>query len=218
MSTTMDDAQWQVVPATPEQIAAAAQQSRRMVSRRALLAAGVAMVPLPGMDWLVDVGILVKLLPDINRTFGLTPEQVERLAPDRKLVVLKAVSAGSALLVGRVFTRELVMKLLRLVGVRLTTQQAVKFVPIAGQEKLVGALQKHGRDVLGEGLRTHGVPIYTDARLYTSAGVPAVLYGAGPRTLVEANGHRADERLVLADLHKATEVVARALADLLGAG
>ncbi len=95
---------------------------------------------------------------------------------------------------------------------------AVPFVPIAGQEKLVGALQKHGRDVLGEGLRTHGVPIYTDARLYTSAGVPAVLYGAGPRTLVEANGHRADERLVLADLHKATEVVARALADLLGAG
>lgn len=133
MSTTMDDAQWQVVPATPEQIAAAAQQSRLMVSRRALLAAGVAMVPLPGMDWLVDVGILVKLLPDINRTFGLTPEQVERLAPDRKLVVLKAASAGSALLVGRVFTRELVMKMLRLVGVRLTTQQAVKFVPIAGQ-------------------------------------------------------------------------------------
>ena len=61
------------------------------------------------------------------------------------------------------------------------------------------------------------MPIYTDARLYTSAGVPAVLYGAGPRTLVEANGHRADEKLVLADLHKATEVVALALADLLAA-
>jgi len=66
-------------------------------------------------------------------------------------------------------------------------------------------------------LRTRGVPIYTDARLYTSAGVPAVLYGAGPRTLVEANGHRADEKLVLSDLHKATEVVALALADLIAA-
>ena len=78
-------------------------------------------------------------------------------------------------------------------------------------------MQWHGQAVIGEPLRTHGVPIYTDARLYTSAGVPAVLYGAGPRTLVEANGHRADEKLVLDDLHKATEVVALALADLLAA-
>jgi succinyl-diaminopimelate desuccinylase len=76
-------------------------------------------------------------------------------------------------------------------------------------------LQRHGEAVMGEPLRTHGVPIYTDARLYTAAGVPAVLYGAGPRTLVEANGHRADEKLKLDDLHKATLVVALALADLL---
>ena len=86
------------------------------------------------------------------------------------------------------------------------------------RRQLVAALQRHGRAIVGEELRTHGVPIYTDARLYTAAGVPAVLYGAGPRTLVEANGHRADEKLALADLHKATEVVALALADLLTAG
>ncbi len=92
---------------------------------------------------------------------------------------------------------------------------AVPFVPIAGQERLVAALQRHGKSIVGHELTTHGVPIYTDARLYTTAGVPAVLYGAGPRTLVEANGHRADEKLKLDDLHKATEVVALALADLL---
>jgi len=50
---------------------------------------------------------------------------------------------------------------------------------------------------------------------YTAAGIPTVLYGAGPRSLAEANGHRADERLRLDDLHRATEVVALALADLL---
>jgi succinyl-diaminopimelate desuccinylase len=92
---------------------------------------------------------------------------------------------------------------------------AVPFVPIPGQERLVAALQRHGQAVLGEDIGTHGLPIYTDARLYTTAGIPAVLYGAGPRTLVEANGHRADEKLRLDDLHRATEVVALALADLL---
>jgi succinyl-diaminopimelate desuccinylase len=95
---------------------------------------------------------------------------------------------------------------------------AVPFVPIPGQEKLVAAIQHHARSVLGEDVATKGVPIYTDARLYTTAGIPAVLYGAGPRTLAEANGHRADEKLRLTDLHRATEVVALALADLLAPG
>ncbi len=106
-------------------------------------------------------------------------------------------------------------------GIRVSTKRillAVPFVPIPGQERLVAALQRHAKAVLGEEIRTHGVPIYTDARLYTTAGIPAVLYGAGPRTLVEANGHRADEKLKLDDLNRATEVVTLALADLLAEG
>jgi uncharacterized protein (DUF697 family) len=126
-------ADWQVVPATPVQIEAAARDCRKMVSRRALLAAGVAVVPIPGVDWATNVGVLLKVLPDINRRFGLSAEQVERLAPDRRLVVFKAITAGGSLLVGRIVTRELVMTVLRMVGVRLTAQQAVKYVPIAGQ-------------------------------------------------------------------------------------
>jgi uncharacterized protein (DUF697 family) len=112
---------------------AAARRCRQLVNKRALLAAGVAMVPVPGLDWLTDVGVLVKLLPDINRAFGLAPEQIERLAPDRRVVVYKALSAGGGLLVGKVVTRELVLKVLKVVGVRLTTQQVAKYVPIAGQ-------------------------------------------------------------------------------------
>lgn len=104
-----------------------------MVSQRALLAAGVAAVPIPGIDWVTDVGILVRLLPKINEAFGLTPEQVERLSPERRLVVYKALSAGGSLVIGRVITRGLVLQLLKLVGVRLTTQQAAKYVPLAGQ-------------------------------------------------------------------------------------
>jgi uncharacterized protein (DUF697 family) len=126
-------ADWVLVPDTPEQIEAVARQCRRLVNRRALVGAGVAMVPIPGIDWVTDVGILLKLIPDINRAFGLTPEQVERLAPDRRLVVYKAISAGGSLLVGRLVTREVVLQMLKLVGVRLTTQQAAKYVPIAGQ-------------------------------------------------------------------------------------
>jgi len=124
---------WTVVPSGAKEIQAVAARCRKLVTKRALLAAGVSMVPVPGIDWITDVGVLVKLLPEINEAFGLTPAQIERLAPERRLVVYKAVSAGGGLVIGRVVTQKLVMSLLRVVGVRLTTQQAAKFVPIAGQ-------------------------------------------------------------------------------------
>lgn len=126
-------AEWVVVPGSPTEVDAAVRQSRRMVNRRALVAAGMSVVPVPGIDWLTDVAVLLKLIPEINRAFGLSSEQIERLSPDRRLVVYKAVSAGGGMLVGRLVTRELVIKLLKVVGVRLTTQQAAKYVPIAGQ-------------------------------------------------------------------------------------
>jgi acetylornithine deacetylase/succinyl-diaminopimelate desuccinylase-like protein len=88
--------------------------------------------------------------------------------------------------------------------------------PIAGQQRLISALQRNAEAVFGGPVLPHGVPLYTDARHYSAAGVPAVLYGAGPRDIEEANAHRADERLRLDDLYKATEVVALALLDLLG--
>jgi succinyl-diaminopimelate desuccinylase len=91
-------------------------------------------------------------------------------------------------------------------------------VPVAGSETLVAALTRCANTVLGEVIESHGLPIYTDARHYSAAGVPTVLYGAGPRTMLEANAHRADERLKLDDLEKATKVVAFTLLELLRDG
>ena len=89
--------------------------------------------------------------------------------------------------------------------------------PLAGNEPLVDALQKHGEAVFGEPIPTSGSPLYTDVRLYCEHGIPAAIYGAGPRTVLESNAKRADEHLVLEDLRRATKVVARSLFDLLAA-
>ncbi len=87
--------------------------------------------------------------------------------------------------------------------------------PLPGNAPLVEAIQKHGQAVFGQTIPTMGTPLYTDVRLYCAQGIPAVIYGAGPRTVFESNAKRADEHLVLEDLRKATKVVARTLLDLL---
>lgn len=94
---------------------------------------------------------------------------------------------------------------------------AEPLVQLPGAEALIEPLQRHAQAVFGVEVPVHGVPLYTDARHYTHHGVPTVLYGAGPRTLMEARGHNTDENLRLTDLYGATRVVAHALADLLRA-
>ncbi len=96
---------------------------------------------------------------------------------------------------------------------RLLLANALK--PLPGNQPLVEAIQKHGQDVFGVEIPAMGTPLYTDVRLYGEAGVPGVIYGAGPRTVLESHAKRADERLELEDLRRATKVVARTLYDLL---
>ena len=96
---------------------------------------------------------------------------------------------------------------------RLLLARALK--PLPGHERLVEALQRHGEAVFGVPIPASGTPLYTDVRLYSEHGIPAVVYGAGPRTVLESNAKRADEHIALEDLRRATKVVARALLDLL---
>lgn len=103
-------------------------------------------------------------------------------------------------------------------GIRVNIRRillALPFIGRPGQEHMVHTIGRNAFEVFGVEVRPHGVPLYTDARHYSEAGVPTVLYGAGPRTLKEANGHGADEKLMLDDLYRATEVVALSLLDLL---
>ena len=87
--------------------------------------------------------------------------------------------------------------------------------PLPGHEPLVEAIQRHGRSLFGQDIPAMGTPLYTDARLYANAGIPGVIYGAGPSTVLESNAKRPDERLELEDLRRATKVIARTLYDLL---
>ena len=88
-------------------------------------------------------------------------------------------------------------------------------VPLATNQPLVDAIQKHGTRIFGEPIPAVGTPLYTDVRLYVERGMPGVIYGAGPRTVLESHAKRADERVMLEDLRRATKVVARTLLDLL---
>ena len=152
---------------------------------------------------LIAGGINTNVVPD-RVTFRLDRRMVPEENPGEVEAELRAVIARAAALHpdAKVAVRRILL--------------AEPLTPSPAGAKLTETLCRHASRVMGEHIVASGVPLYTDARHYAKAGVPIVLYGAGPHTIEEANAHRADERLPLADLYKATQVVALTLAELMG--
>lgn len=112
---------------------AAVKRSRKLLNKRAMVAAAASAVPVPGLDWAVDAAMLSRLIPEINKEFGLTPQQLDQLEPNKREQVQKAVTMVGSVLIGKLISRDLVIKAATKIGVRLTSKQLAKFVPFAGQ-------------------------------------------------------------------------------------
>ena len=114
-------------------LAAAVKRSRKLLNKRAMVSAAASAVPVPGLDWAVDAAMLSRLIPEINKEFGLTPQQLDQLEPNKREQVQKAVTMVGSVLIGKLISRDLVIKAATKIGVRLTSKQLAKFVPFAGQ-------------------------------------------------------------------------------------
>ena len=112
---------------------AAVKRSRKLLNKRAMVAAAASAVPVHGLDWAVDAALLSKLIPEINKEFGLTPQQLDQLSPNKREQVQKAVTMVGSVLIGKLISRDLVIKAATRIGMRLTTKQLAKYVPFAGQ-------------------------------------------------------------------------------------
>jgi uncharacterized protein (DUF697 family) len=124
---------WTVLPSTESDIDAVRERCRRLVRRRAVVSAGVAAVPIPGVDVVSDLRLFTQLIDDVNHEFGLSPAQIDRMQPKLKLIAYEAVISLGGMLVGKVVTRELVAAVLKRSAGKIAAKQAGKLVPIAGQ-------------------------------------------------------------------------------------
>ncbi|MBN8892440.1 MAG: peptidase M20 [Rhodospirillales bacterium 70-18] len=173
---------------------------------RPTLAARASKVPGIGAPQLtvglIAGGINTNVVPD-RVTFRMDRRIVPEERPEAVEAELRAVIAAAAAAFPQagVAVRRILL--------------ATPLTPTPAARGLTELLCAHATREMGEPVTAGGVPLYTDARHYAAAGVPIVLYGAGPRSIEEANAHRADERVPLEELYRATTVVALTLADFL---
>ncbi len=122
-----------MIPTTLKELEAIREECKSMVTKRAGVSAGAAVIPLPGVDLGADISLLLEMIPAINRKFGLAPEQIDQLDPQiKKTILVVATSVGSEM-VGKLVTKELIMMVLKRVGIRIASKQVVKYIPFLGQ-------------------------------------------------------------------------------------
>lgn len=121
-----------MIPQTTEELDQIVVDCKRMVSRRALLSAGAAAMPVPGVDMAADVGLLLQLLPDINKKFGIAPSQLDEYDAQTKMMLYNIISRMGTQLAGRSITKRIVLQVLKKMGVKVTAKQAARYVPIIG--------------------------------------------------------------------------------------
>ncbi|MGP9798279.1 hypothetical protein ACT3UJ_13085 [Halomonas sp. 86] len=115
-----------------EELEAIRKTCHSMVTRSSGLSAGTAIIPIPGVDIGSDVAILLRLIPKINDKFGLTPEQIEGLDTESKVMVMTAISNVGSKMAGKYITKKLVVSLLQKMGVKVAATGVAKYVPFVG--------------------------------------------------------------------------------------
>lgn len=114
------------------------QECRAMARRRAALAAATSLIPIPGIDLATDLALMTRLINRINEHFGLSEEQIGRLSSQRQALVYRLLAGAGGTLAARLTTPVLIGRIVSIVGLRLTTMQAARLVPIAGQVVAAG--------------------------------------------------------------------------------
>lgn len=121
-----------MIPDTLQAVEKAREECQAMLSKRALVSAAAGLSPIIGPDITADMALLLDLLPRINRRFGLTPEQIDSLDEKTKLIVYQLIKASGKALIGKVITKQLVMIIIKKLGIRITVKTVAKYIPFVG--------------------------------------------------------------------------------------
>jgi uncharacterized protein (DUF697 family) len=121
-----------MLPNSIEELDKLRAECRSMVTGRASLSAGASVVPIPGADIATDIGLLLEMIPIINRKFGLSPEEIDQFDPKVKVLILAAITSIGSGMVGKYVTKQLIVQVLKRVGIRVATKSVVKYIPLLG--------------------------------------------------------------------------------------
>ena len=104
----------------------------RLVKKKSLLSSGASIVPIPGLDFGVDLKLMRDIIEDVNKIYGLDHDQVNSLSDQVKERIMSAAAIQGSQFIGRKVSEALLKVVIKDVAKRAAAKQT-KWFPFVGQ-------------------------------------------------------------------------------------
>ncbi|MCI2773356.1 DUF697 domain-containing protein [Staphylococcus petrasii] len=120
------------LPTTKEEIKERRARAEALVKKKSLLSSGMSVVPIPGLDFGVDIKLMRDIIEDVNKIYGLDHKQVNTLGDDVRERVLAAAAIQGSSFVGKKVSSAVLKVVIRDMAKRAAAKQT-KWFPVVGQ-------------------------------------------------------------------------------------
>ncbi len=97
-----------------------------------MLSSSVSIVPIPGLDFGVDIKLMRDIIEDVNKIYGLDHKQVNSMREDVKERIFTAAAIQGSQFIGRKVSNAILKVVIRDVAKRMAAKQT-KWFPLVGQ-------------------------------------------------------------------------------------
>lgn len=120
------------MPTTIKELNERRQRAEAIVKRKSLMSSTMSVVPIPGLDFGVDLKLMKDIIEDVNKIYGLDHKQVNSLGDDVKERVMSAAAIQASQFIGKRISSAFLKIVIRDVAKRTAAKQT-KWFPVVGQ-------------------------------------------------------------------------------------
>ncbi|MCL4618247.1 DUF697 domain-containing protein [Staphylococcus aureus] len=120
------------MPTTIKELNERRQRAEAIVKRKSLMSSTMSIVPIPGLDFGVDLKLMKDIIEDVNKIYGLDHKQVNSLGDDVKERVMSAAAIQGSQFIGKRISSAFFKIVIRDVAKRTAAKQT-KWFPVVGQ-------------------------------------------------------------------------------------
>ncbi|HDH4110894.1 TPA: DUF697 domain-containing protein [Staphylococcus aureus] len=120
------------MPTTIQELRERRERAEAIVKRKSLMSSTMSVVPIPGLDFGVDLKLMKDIIEDVNKIYGLDHKQVNSLGDDVKERIMSAAAIQGSQFIGKKISSAFLKIVIRDVAKRTAAKQT-KWFPVVGQ-------------------------------------------------------------------------------------
>jgi len=106
-------------------------RAEALVRKKSVLSSSISIVPIPGLDFGVDIKLMRDIIEDVNKIYGLDHKQVNKMGDDVKERIFTAAAIQGSQFIGKKISNAILKVVVRDVAKRVAAKQT-KWFPIVG--------------------------------------------------------------------------------------